>query len=486
MRGAQDATGGAGAPVDVLAVLGRVDGLLASIGPELVPERVPAFRLGPVVAALGSIERRARGARLVLRKAAADTGEWKARGEKSAAEHVARQEGITVGQAKAELEASERLASLPAAQEAAGRGEISTEQAKVVAQGAAVDPAAEGRLVRTARRGDLRATRDEARKVIARADERSGQGAARIHRRRALKAWVSLDGEGHGVWNIPAESHARVLAALEPYRRQAFRNARDAGERLTDEALMADALDMLARDVLLDTDTDTATDTDTDTDTEPAAEPATAPAAPPDRPPPDPEGPTLFDTANDTDTDERGDTAPPEAPARVVPTAGRRPSTPAPRNRRAPAQVHVLVDFDALRRGYVTTDETCEIHGLGPIPVALARHIMQDSLLRLIVTGTDVTLISSQRRYVPEAVRRALFARDRGTCVVPGCGATKHLELDHCFVDHALGGPTEYRNLAHVCRRDHLLKTLCGWILRHTTEHGWTFTPPTDTDPDPP
>ncbi len=98
---------------------------------------------------------------------------------------MARQEGITVGQAKAEIEASERLAALPAAREAAGRGEISTEQAKVVAEGAAADPGAEGRLVRTARQGDLRATRDEARRVIARADERSGEGAARIHRRRA-------------------------------------------------------------------------------------------------------------------------------------------------------------------------------------------------------------------------------------------------------------------------------------------------------------
>jgi hypothetical protein len=442
VRDAQDATGGAGTPVDVVSVLTQVDGLLASIADELVPERVAGFRLGSVVATLGAIERRARGARLVLRQAAADTGEWRARGARSPAEHVARQEGITVGQSKAELETSERLAALPAAREAAGRGEISTEQAKVVAEGAAADPTAEHRLVRTARQGDLRATRDEARKTIARADERSGQRALRIRQRRALKAWVSLDGEGHGVWNIPAESHARVMAALEPYRRQAFRNARDAGERLTDEALMADALDMLARDVLLDAESDIA----------------------------------AADAAADV----------PGEPAPVVPTAGRRPSTPAPRNRRAPAQVHVLVDFDALRRGFATGDETCEVHGLGPIPVALAEHLMQDSLLRLIVTGTDVTVISSDRRDVPEAVRRALFARDGGTCVVPGCGATKYLELDHCFTDFAAGGPTEHRNLAHVCRRDHILKTRCGWVLRHTTEQGWTFTPPVDTDPDPP
>lgn len=499
MRDAHDATGGAGAPVDVLAVLGQVDGLLASIGPELVPERIVGSRLGAVVAVLGSVERRARGARLVLRKAAADTGEWKTRGARSAAEHVARQEGITVGQAKAEIDASQRLAKLPAARDATGRGEISTEQAKVVAEGAAADPAAEGRLVRTARRGDLRATRAEARKVIARADERSGQAAARIHRRRALKTWVSLDGEGHGIWNIPADAHTRVLAALEPYRRQAFRNARDAGERLTDEALMADALDMLARDVLLDTQAEAATATEArrhggDTDSS-----GDLPASPPSTPSSPDDGPTLFDTRAATRSGaetaagagaryskDRRTTDRPATPPTIVPTAGRRPSTPAPRNRRAPAQVHVLVDFDALRRGYATGEETCEIHGLGPIPVTMAQHLMQDSILRLIVTGTDVTLISSQRRYVPETVRRALFARDHGTCVAPGCGATKYLELDHCFTDYSLGGPTEYHNLAHLCRRHHLLKTLCGWTLHHTNDHGWTFTPPTNPDPDPP
>ncbi len=215
------------------------------------------------------------------------------------------------------------------------------------------------------------------------------------------------------MWNIPAESHARVLAALEPYRRQAFRNARDAGERLTDEALMADALDMLARDVLLDS----------------AAEAAASPS--------------------------RQSRPRRRSRARSCPPPGGGRPTPAPRNRRAPAQVHVLVDFDALRRGYATDGETCEVHGLGPIPVALAEHLMQDSLLRLIVTGTDVTLVSSERRYVPEAVRRALFARDGAPAWSPGCGATKYLELDHCFTDFADGGPTEYGNLAHVCRRDH-------------------------------
>ncbi len=111
---------------------------------------------------------------------------------------------------------------------------------------------------------------------------------------------------------------------------------------------------------------------------------------------------------------------------------------------------------------------------------------MQDSLLRLIVTGTDVTKVSSQRRYVPEAVRRALFARDKGRCVA--CGADRYLELHHYATDFAQGGATEYDNLAHVCNREHALITYCGWTL-HRTDHGWEMRPPNareDTGKDPP
>jgi hypothetical protein len=143
--------------------------------------------------------------------------------------------------------------------------------------------------------------------------------------------------------------------------------------------------------------------------------------------------------------------------------------------------VHVLVDFDALRRGYATDGETCEIPGVGPIPAALAEHLLQDSILRLIVTGTDITKVTSQRRYVPEAVRRALYARDKGACVI--CGSSRFLELHHYVDDYANGCPTEYATLAHVCSREHALITHCGWTLHRTEDHGWHFRPPGDEPP---
>ena len=51
-----------------------------------------------------------------------------------------------------------------------------------------------------------------------------------------------------GVWSLPPEDHAMVLAALAPFRDQVFRDAREAGRREPAEAYDADALVALAGD----------------------------------------------------------------------------------------------------------------------------------------------------------------------------------------------------------------------------------------------
>ena len=73
---------------------------------------------------------------------------------------------------------------------------------------------------------------------------------------------------------------------------------------------------------------------------------------------------------------------------------------------RAPkAQVHVIVDFDALKRGYREPGERCEIPGVGPISVRTARELLSDSFFRLLVTkGCDVKTVTSSTRAIPSAV----------------------------------------------------------------------------------
>ena len=49
-------------------------------------------------------------------------------------------------------------------------------------------------------------------------------------------------------------------------------------------------------------------------------------------------------------------------------------------------------------------------------------------------------------------------------CVVERCAGREYLELDHCEIDHAKGGPTAKWNLAWECSIHHTRKTQ-GWIL---------------------
>jgi hypothetical protein len=526
--GTRPSSDGSDERIDLEAALAEIEDLLAGLAPEMVPERIAPQALRGVIGRLTAIERRVRGAKLVLRKAAADAGGWKASGARSAADDIATQEGISPAQARAEIEASKKLADLPAARDAVGQGEMSLEKARAVAEGGAADPGSEQRLVDTARTGDLRSTQDAARQAVIRADERSGGGrAAGVRRRRSLKTWLTLDGEGHGHWVVPPDMHHRFLAALEPYIRQARRDARAAGSNLTPEAINADAMDLLARDVLLDRD-DPRTAPDERGQTPPVTPdeappsddrgtgpdtrgqtPSVAPddgrgqtptVAPDEAPPgdrPDHEAPPSDDRGTGRDTRGRTPTVGPDhasgatardgapddgmgrtRPVAPDPAGTRAPAGMARPRRRAPMQGIVLVDLDALRRGYAVDGETCEVQGLGPVPVEMARDMLRDAVLRLVFTGTDVTVVSTVTRHVPEAVRVALLARDKGRCVVPGCGATRGLQIDHAFVDYARGGPTRLSNTDLICTTHHLHKTHHGWTLTHDARTGWSFTPP--------
>ena len=49
-------------------------------------------------------------------------------------------------------------------------------------------------------------------------------------------------------------------------------------------------------------------------------------------------------------------------------------------------------------------------------------------------------------------------------CTIEGCTGREYLELDHCEIDHAKGGPTAKWNLMWACSIHHTRKTQ-GWIL---------------------
>ena len=134
------------------------------------------------------------------------------------------------------------------------------------------------------------------------------------------------------------------------------------------------------------------------------------------------------------------------------------------------------MDLDALLRGHAEGDECCEIDNHGPIPVPMARDMANDSFLRLVFhRAGDIRAVSHLGRTINRTLRTALVHRDT-TCVVPGCGTSFGLEIDH-IVPFAEGGPTTLDNLALLCHHHHFLKTFEGWTLER-------IDPPAEHPPD--
>jgi hypothetical protein len=141
----------------------------------------------------------------------------------------------------------------------------------------------------------------------------------------------------------------------------------------------------------------------------------------------------------------------------------------------------VRVDAAALLRGEVGDGEVCEIAGLGPVSVRSARSLLGEALWTLLVTsGTDVRTVSGTTRVIPKKLQNALLMRDRG-CVVPGCGVTDGVEIDHWARDFAWDGATALWNLALLCRIHHEMKTRTGWRLSGGPGK-WRWLPPKSID----
>lgn len=127
-----------------------------------------------------------------------------------------------------------------------------------------------------------------------------------------------------------------------------------------------------------------------------------------------------------------------------------------------PVQVSAVVDSAALARGHTEPGERCEINGVGPVPVATARALMDDAVVSVLLRdGDDITAVSSPKRTIPVKLRRALETR-YPACGVEACANDQFLEIDHIvpIEDH---GPTELSNLWRLCSHHHSLKTYAGW-----------------------
>ena len=356
--------------------------------------------------------------------------------------------------------------------EAVAAGELSLVEAGEVTSAAVVAPGAEGALVAAAKAShDVGRLREQANRL--RAAARSGEDdEARLARLRAGRRWrefVDADGATGIDARLAPDDYAAVPAVLDRFQRDVFRQARQSGRRDSPDAYRLDAF--VAAMTAAGAATGLITPTAPTSPTSPTSltGPAGVTGAGPDTGGSGQLALTGLDPHPEPDPDPGPDSGLPVGSAR--PPGG-------PPGRVGVSSVVVLVDALALRRGHCLAGERCEVPGVGPVSVTWARSLLGDGLVEVLVhDGVDITTYASTTRTVPRSIRTALSARDQ-TCVVPGCGRRRGLQIDHRH-PYADGGPTSWDNLNLLCELHHDHKTHRGARLERDDDQ-WVWWPPPD------
>jgi len=318
--------------------------------------------------------------------------------------------GQSTRDALRDIATAEALGGLPATEAALRAGELSADQAHEVASASVLDPSAEAALLGLAREGSLAELKRAAKKVRAAATDNEKK-ARDAHEHRDLAAGSDEEtGEGWFHGHGPTTAVAELLAHLEPWVQAEFERARKEGRRERRGAFMFDALLAALR---------FAAACRRGQVTGRGPDPASWPHGP--------DGPVTW------------------------------PAGP-------PVNILVRVDLTTILRGHAIAGETCEIDGLGPVPLAALREWFPQAAIDLIITkGVDVFNVTHFGRNV--SARQRVFLDWLGEqCSRLGCPATRNLEIDHRVEWHKLK-VTEIHNLDKLCGPDHDRKTNHGWSL---------------------
>ena len=386
----------------------EVESQLRELLESLDPDAVPVYEAPDLWTAFDRVERLAASAKTLLARRVADACTWQRAGFRSAADQLACWSGTSVGSARSLIETSQLVADLPATAAALREGTLSGAKVEAIASAATIVPDAEAVLLASAQKMPLGVLRKEC--LRARAGTDLDTTHARIHADRFLREYT----DGEGAWNLVGrgvpDAGAEFRAALDPIVDEFFKAARAEGHRESREAYAFDALIELARR-------------------------AGSPRAAGD--------------AGDAGTD-----------------AGTGPGAEVVRAKVKPVRDFGLlrVDYDAFVRGAIEGGETCDLPGLGPVPVRTARELLGDAILKLVITkGVDVMNVTHLGRSATVAQQVALWWQSP-VCLVEGCGHTFRLENDHRD-DWAFTHQTRLDRLDPLCDHHHDLKTLHGWAL---------------------
>ena len=128
------------------------------------------------------------------------------------------------------------------------------------------------------------------------------------------------------------------------------------------------------------------------------------------------------------------------------------------------AELVLVCDTNAYRRGHAHAGEVCHVRGGGPVPVERVRELSEDAFIKAVLhDGVRIGTVKHFGRHISAELRTALELGappgfDGALCAEPECGRRYGLEWDH--VDPvAHGGPTSYQNLQPRCWPHHRDKT---------------------------
>jgi hypothetical protein len=408
--------------------ISNLSSALASAPPDLVS--------GPDAAIMAElfaqVERSAAAGKALYARKVAESGAYGASGHRDAAGWLADVSGESRGHALGMLATAELACQVPEVQRAFCNGDLSGAQAKVIGEAAALDPSATEDLLHAADSESFATVAAMAARVIrkARSEEDLEREEARVHTNRYCRTFSPRDGGLRIEALLTKQAGARLVSRLDQMTEVLFTESMGSDNPASHEHCRADALVELVGG----------------------------------------HDPSRHRTPGKS---------------RGAPSGGGQGSSGGPSCDRGPglgksgpnAHVVVRVDAGALRRGWVEGSEICEIPGIGAVPVATARQILGDAFFNILVTdGVDVRCVTGTKRTIPTPLRVALSERDP-TCVVPGCGVARHLEIDHWQRDYSMDGPTCLDNLARLCGRHHAMKTYTGWRLAGGPGH-WKWVPP--------
>lgn len=369
------------------------------------------------------------------------TGAWKGSGASSAAGFVGGALGSSVSDGGRAIDTSSRLLDQPRLAEALGHGKVSLGQAAEISTTVDTLAAAGQEDAASAAEADLVALSSEASLATLRTEGQRRRAAARDelaqrrhwHRTRAARR-RSFDDGGQGLdVKLPPETAAMLYAVVDGHVDDLFRHPGPDGPPTEGrDAVMADALcDLLGVPRSMSPDAPVV--------------PGAPGASLGGRGAPD--APVAPDGGAADRVGEDAGSAGGSSPGGGVKVKGREIAR----------RLVVRIDFAALMRGSVEPGEMCEIPGVGPVPVAVARDVLGSELCDIVIHhGTDIRTVVCGSRSATLALRRAVLERDGYVCV--DCRSPFGLELDH-FQPASITNHTIYDEYGPRCRRCHKQKS---------------------------